>query len=543
MNWVQAWGLGLLWVAATGLPALALAYWTRRHAPAALPHRLLTLVNGFLCSLPYLVPLLTGWHHGFGTTFLAAAILEVPAGWALYQVLRAPLAAHSLERHLARRSRSAGLPSLSVGIVQQQQLVYAKSFGVADRKHGLAATPDTLYRIGSITKVFTTTLLAMLRDRGTVRLDDPVASYLPPEVKLPGDPRGAPAITLRHLATHSSGLPSLPPNLVPKGEDPYGGYPVDALYAGLPQTRLDFPIGARQSYSNLGMGLLGHVLERAARMPYEEMLEHWIFAPLGMDASTISLSDLQRQRFARGYKENDPRAEAVDWGLGCLSPAGAIASSVTDLARFVALQLRAGQADVTPVSGGTLLEMHMPQRLDDNWEVAVGLGWHIVRDDALGHVVWHNGGLDGYHSYLAFAPRYQVGIVALTNCGRDIDSLGQWLLQEAVKMFGVQVKPEVDPLVGEMAEALAWHVVKEPPDTLAELFHPSFLASIPLEEVRPIFTQMYEQFGPCEGVDVEPGDNPRRGTVRFRFAGGKTRRCEIEIDSAAKARIVYVLFE
>jgi CubicO group peptidase (beta-lactamase class C family) len=434
------------------------------------------------------------------------------------------------------------LPSLSVGIVRQQELVYAKSFGVADRKHGCPAMPDTLYRIGSITKVFTTTLLAMLRDRGTVRLDDSVANYLPPEVKLPADPRGAPAITLRHLATHSSGLPSMPPNLVPKGEDPYGGYPVEALYAGLPQTRLDFPVGARVSYSNLGMGLLGHALERAAQLPYEEMLKLWIFQPLGMGASTISLSHVDRERFAQGYKADDPRAEAVDWGLGCLGPAGAIASSVTDLARWLALQLRAGQADATPVAGGTLIELHTPQRLDDNWEVAVGLGWHIVRHSALGQVVWHNGGMEGYHSYLAFAPRYQVGIVALTNCGRDIDHLAQWLLGEAVTMFGVPVKPEVDPLVRQTAEALARHVVKEPPDTLAELFHPSFLASIPLDQIRPIFAQLYEEFGACEGVEVEAGDNPRRGMVHFRFAGGKTRQCELEIDSAATPRIIYALF-
>lgn len=110
-------------------------------------------------------------------------------------------------------------------------------------------------------------------------------------------------------------------------------------------------------------------------------------------------------------------------------------------------------------------------------------------------------------------------------------------------MFGVPVKPEVDPLVRETAEALAKHVVKEPPDTLAELFHPSFLASIPLDQIRPIFVQLYEEYGACEGVAVEASDNPRRSTVRFCFAGGKTKQCEIEIDSAARPRIVYALFQ
>jgi CubicO group peptidase (beta-lactamase class C family) len=542
MTWPQAWLLALLWVAATTLPALALAYFSRRLAPPFVPHRLLTLLDRLLYNLPFLVPVVAGWHYGSGSIFFATALLEIPAGWALFKVLGLPLTPASLDRHLARRCRSAGLPSLSVSIVRQQELVYARSFGLADRKTTRPATPDTLYRIGSITKVFTTTLLAMLRDRGTVRLDDPVANYLSPEVILPSDPRGAPAITLRHLATHSSGLPSLPPNLAPKGDDPYGGYSVEALYAGLAQIRLDFPTGAGESYSNLGMGLLGHALERATEMPYEELLKRSIFEPLGMNASTISLSDRQRAQLAQGYKESDPRVEAVDWDLGCLGPAGAIASSVTDLARFLALQLRAGQAGVTPISGGTLVELHTPQRLEDSWEVAIGLGWHIIRDNTLGPIVWHNGGLDGYRSYLAFAPRFQVGIVALTNCGRDIDSHGRWLLDEAVKMFGVPLMPEVDPLLRETAEALARHIVKEPPDSLAELFHPSFLASIPLDQVRPIFAQLHEQFGPCEGVEVEAGDNPRRGKVRFRFAGGKTRQCEIEIDSATPPRIIYAFF-
>jgi CubicO group peptidase (beta-lactamase class C family) len=542
MTWQQAWLLALLWVAATALPALALAYGSRRHAPPAMPHRLLSLLDLLLWNLPFLVPVVAGWHYGSGSIFLATALLEIPASWALFRVLGLPLTPASLDHHLARRCRSAGLPSLSVGIVRQQELVYARSFGLANRRTVRVATANTLYRIGSITKVFTTMLLAMLRDRGTVRLDDPVADYLPSEVKLPGDPRGAPAITLRHLATHSSGLPSLPPNLVPKGEDPYGGYSVQVLYAGLSQIRLDFPTGAGERYSNLGVGLLGHALERAAGMPYEELLKRSIFEPLGMSASTISLSESQRAQLAQGYHEHDPRLEAVDWDLGCLSPAGAIASSVTDMARFIALQLRAGQVGATPVSGGTLVELHTPQRLEDSWQVAVGLGWHIIRDDRLGPIVWHNGGLDGYHSYLAFAPRLQVGIIALTNCGRGIDDHGRWLLDEAVKMFGVPLKPEVDPLFRETAEALGRHIVKEPPDSLAELFHPSFLAAIPFAQVRPIFARLHEQYGPCEGVEVEAGDSPRRGKVRFRFAGGKTRQCEIEIVSGTPPRIIYALF-
>src|SRR4029077_16861929 len=160
----------------------------------------------------------------------------------------------------------------------------------------------------------------LLRDRGFARLDDPVSQYLPPEVKLPADPRGSPAITLRHLATHSSGLPRLPVNLQSKGDDPYGGSPVENLYAGWASPRLDFPTGVRESYSNLGMGLLGHVLERAADTPYEDLLKQNLFGPLDMSHTTITLGPEHRELLAEGYREDNREGEAADWDLGCLAP-------------------------------------------------------------------------------------------------------------------------------------------------------------------------------------------------------------------------------
>src|SRR5262245_55318205 len=139
----------------------------------------------------------------------------------------------NIDKRLQDEFAKRELPSISVGVIRDGRLDYTKSLGMADRAAKREANADTIYRIGSISKVFTATLLAALRDQGVVRLDDPIAKYVPSGIKLPTDPRGLPEITLRHLATHSSGLPRLPINLAQRGEDPYAGYAADALLEGL----------------------------------------------------------------------------------------------------------------------------------------------------------------------------------------------------------------------------------------------------------------------------------------------------------------------
>jgi CubicO group peptidase (beta-lactamase class C family) len=216
--------------------------------------------------------------------------------------------------------------------------------------------------------------------------------------------------------------------------DPYGGYPLEALYEDLKTIGLQAPIGARYEYSNLGYGLLGHALERAAGEPYEALLRKHLLEPLEMRDTALDASKELRGRLAAGYREDDPRREAASWDLGCLAPAGGIASTIPDLARFISLQHRAGEAGVKPVAGGTLVELHTPQRLLGGWKAAVGLGWHVTPDPEAGDIVWHNGGLAGHRSYLGFSRRRKVGIVVLTNCGKSVDALGLWMLKAACKL-------------------------------------------------------------------------------------------------------------
>ncbi len=483
-------------------------------------------------------------QRGDRSRLLLAAVLLFPRAGATEEAPRAAAAPDlkAIEKRIEGEWKAKDFPSLSFAVVGRKGILAARSFGVADRESARPASPDTLYRIASITKVFTSTLLVVLRDRGVVRLDDPVARYLPVGVRLPADPRGAPAITLRHLATHTSGLPRLPVNLVPRGEDPYGGYGLEALLEGLSATSLDFPIGERYSYSNLGAGLLGHALERAAGEPYEVLLRREVLEPLDMSSTAIALPEDLRPRLAIGYRTDDPEKESVVWDLGCLAPAGGIISSVNDLAKFLALQLRAGKAGARPISGGSLLELHTPQRLTGGWKGAVGLGWHVQPLDDASSLVWHNGNVAGFYSYIAFAPRQRVGVILLANCGRPLEELGKWALKEAVARAGEEPPAEVHDSVRETARALVPFFVPEPPDALADHFHPHFLAEIPLSRLRLLFRGINEQFGPAKGVEIRAGENPRRATLLFQFAAKEVVRCDLGMDSGSPPKIIYLYF-
>lgn len=336
---------------------------------------------------------------------------------------------------LTGQLESGGYPSLSVGIIINGKLAHTVAVGVADRDAGRPATPNTIYRIGSITKVFTAALMGDLRDDGVVAFDDPVGTYLPPSLPGPTSAAQQPPITLRQLACHTSGLPRLPDNRTPRptpnGMDPYGGYTAKQFYSALARTKLAASPGARASYSNLGAGLLGHALERAAATPYESLIIDRIARPLGMTDTAITLNEQQHARAATGFAPKDGAKPAVEWDLGILAPAGALASTVSDLARFIELQFRAidDEPDL-PIAAATLRELMQPQPARPRDEGPHGIGWAIANHPRLGQIIWHNGGLDGFTSYMALCPDHRTGVIVLTNRGgKGVEPLGIWILE------------------------------------------------------------------------------------------------------------------
>ncbi|HEU5393988.1 MAG TPA: serine hydrolase domain-containing protein, partial [Candidatus Methylomirabilis sp.] len=306
-------------------------------------------------------------------------------------------------------------------------------------------------------------------------------------------------------------------------------------YAGLPVTVLDRPVGAGYGYSNLGVGLLGHALERAAGRPFETLLRENLLEPLGMRRTVVA--GPAAEGLATGYSEKNPARKATAWDLGCLAPAGGLASSVEDLARFVALQLRAGEAGVDPVSGGTLAELQTPQRLIDGWGAAVGLGWHVSPRPGGWEAVWHTGCVAGFHAYVGLARGRGVGVIFLANATREDCESGPRLLEAAVRAFGVEPPREVDPVLRKAIEEVSRHIAADPPTSLGDLFEANFLAQVPLPAVRSLFRDLHQSFGRCEGFEIVPGDTSRSARAVYRFSSRKKVPCDIEVESSGK--IIY----
>ena len=287
-----------------------------------------------------------------------------------------------------------------------------------------------VFEIGSITKTFTASLLADMAARGDVRLDDPVAKYLPPSAHVPS--RNGKQITLVDLATQSSGLPRLPSNLAPRNPaNPYADYSVEQLYAFLSGYELPRDVGATYEYSNLGMGLLGHALALKAGTSYENLVNRRLLTPLGMRETAITLSPALRSRLAPGH---DGEGNVVpNWDLPTLAGAGALRSTALDMLMYLAANL---DTTAKPLARA-MRETHTPRR-DAGSNMQIGLAWHILSRPS-GNIVWHNGGTGGYRSYVGFDPVRRVGVVLLSNVGNaNVDDLGFHLLDET---FPLQAPP------------------------------------------------------------------------------------------------------
>jgi CubicO group peptidase (beta-lactamase class C family) len=319
--------------------------------------------------------------------------------------------------------RSAGIV---VGLVEPT----GRTRVVAQGDPGPAQLPldaDSVFEIGSITKVFTGTLLAVLVQSGAVRLDDPVQKYLPPGVQMPvyeGKP-----ITLGHLAEQNSGLPRLPSNLRPANmANPYADYSVDQLYAFLNGYRLTRGPGTTFEYSNLGVGLLGHVLALSQKTPYEALLREHVWTPLGMSHTGITLTPWMQRHLALGH---DPSGSVVpNWDIATLAGAGAIRSTTGDMLKFL-------DANLHPERGPLHRAMALAQtsRAPTTPPNAIGLNWMIRRVGDRDTILWHNGGTAGYRSFIGLDPLQRHGVVVLTNSGgAGADDLGFHLVNPVVPL-------------------------------------------------------------------------------------------------------------
>ena len=281
----------------------------------------------------------------------------------------------------------------------------------------------SVFEIGSITKTFTASILADMVARGEVRLDDPVAKFLPPSARIPA--RGGKQITLLDLATQSSGLPRMPTNMTPHdSSNPYADYSVQQMYVFLGGYELPRDIGATYEYSNLGMGLLGHALALKAGMSYEALVTQRVLTPLGMRETAITLTPALKAKLAPGH---DPEGHVVpNWDLPTLAGAGALRSTARDMLIYLAANL-----DTATRLERAMSDAHTARREAGSPTTKIGLAWHLSsRPPPVGTVVWHNGGTGGYRTFAGFDPIRRVGVVVLSNLNASVDDIGFHLLDE-----------------------------------------------------------------------------------------------------------------
>lgn len=310
---------------------------------------------------------------------------------------------------------------------------------------------NSVFEIGSISKVFTSTVLAELVQEGKVRLDDPAQKYLPSAVQLPT--RNGKPITLGNLSEQSSGLPSMPSNFNPAdAANPYADYTVPQMYEFLSSYKLSREPGAQFEYSNLGVGLLGHVLSLATHKSYEELERERVWVPLGMSHTAITLTPWMKTHLALGHDEQGNVVK--NWDLPTLAGAGAIRSTTNDMLKFA-------DANFHPERGA--LERAMAFAHKERAPVAppnvfIGLNW-IIQHAGTDTIVWHNGGTGGYRTFLGLEPSRKMAVVVMTNTtGAGADDVGMHLLDPALPLAPKPAPPKVRTAIELPAAVLARYV-------------------------------------------------------------------------------------
>jgi CubicO group peptidase (beta-lactamase class C family) len=311
-------------------------------------------------------------------------------------------------------------------------------YGNMSNANPITVDKDTIFAIGSITKVFTTILLADMVDRGLVNLDDPIEKYLPTNVKVPI--YNGQKITLENLATHTSGLPEFPGshcasnfNRTDDDDDSIQArlffiecdknYTFDQLYQDLSNTTLTFEPGLKFEYSTFGSSLLGHILALKSGMSYDRLLEERILNVLGMNSTSIVLSDAQKSRLAIGHLNGQ---ELPFWNASRpIAPAGALHSSVADMLKFASANLGLIDTRINKAMKESHIIIHdssLGKAFSNNYTAYVSLGWIIATDFGT-QIVEHNGETaDGYNSFIALNPSKERGIVMIVSTSSiDID--------------------------------------------------------------------------------------------------------------------------
>jgi CubicO group peptidase (beta-lactamase class C family)/D-alanyl-D-alanine dipeptidase len=343
---------------------------------------------------------------------LALALLPGPAAG---QAVVAPAdkyraVAQRLERFLAHEVKDKELPALSIALVDDQQIVWARGFGLANPRGKVSATAETVYRVGSVSKLFTDVAVMQLVERGTLDLDAPVTSYLP-DFKPANSFKKA--ITLRQLMAHRSGLVREPP--VGHYFDPTAPSLADTVRS-LNRTELLYAPGSRTKYSNAAIAVVGYVLQHTRNEAFARYLQRHVLDPLGLKKSGFEETPALRRDLAAAlmWTYHGRTFPAPTFALG-MAPAGSMYSTVNDLGRFLSALFAGGRGvNGRVLKPQTLAAMWQPQFAKPKEKTGFGIGFHI-QELAGRRLVGHGGAIYGFATELAALPDEKLGVVVIAS--------------------------------------------------------------------------------------------------------------------------------
>ena len=334
-----------------------------------------------------------------------------------------------IERALAEWAERVHAPGATMGILVDGELVWTRTAGAGDAAARTAVTPDTVFRIASMTKSVTALAILKLRDEGKLSLDDEIGRLVPELQDLEYPTRDSPKLTIRHLLTHSEGFPE---------DNPWGDRQLARdqqtmsawMRAGIPFSTVP---GTAFEYSNYGFAILGQIVERVSKQPYDRYVIERILRPLGMRDSTFEGAGIPADRIAHGFRWADGAWKAEpELAHGTFGAMGGLWTSTRDLARYVAFHMDAwpprDAVETGPVRRSSVREMQQAARwtparasraaVDRPLELSVaayGYGLRISQTCRFAHVVSHGGGLPGYGSLMMWLPEYGVGLIGMAN--------------------------------------------------------------------------------------------------------------------------------
>ena len=320
-------------------------------------------------------------------------------------------------------------PGAVFGVIIDGELAFVKAAGVREKTNNRPVTPETVFRIASMTKSFTAMAIMKLRDEGKLSLEDPVSRYVPEIATLSYPTSDSQVLNIRHLLTHSEGFPE---------DNPWGDRQLaqsdktmrDWMRSGIPFSTSP---GTAFEYSNYGFAILGQIVARASGRPYEDYVRDNILRPLGMNASTFEMSAVPHEHIAPGYRrENNIWKPEPILAHGSFGAMGGLWTNAHDLARYVAFLMSAfpprDEPDRGPIKRSSAREMQQIGRataaaafrstVDAPLQIGAGgygYGLGVTNDCRYTHVVGHGGGLPGYGSLMRWLPEYGVGLIGMSN--------------------------------------------------------------------------------------------------------------------------------